>query len=72
MLEAFELGSLPGEKPGLYYLSEDVASFEEIWLAAEQIERECFSRPRALGWGPVGRSCTHCTLVAAAFLQPIS
>ena len=63
MLEAFEPGTLPGEKSGLHYLPEDVTSFGEIFLAADQSEMECILKHHALGWWPVGKSCTHCTLV---------
>ena len=76
MLETFEPGTLPGEKPGLHYLSNDVASFGEIWQAADQSEMECVWRQHALGWFPVGELRTlhsgySCTSLATFLMAQV-
>jgi len=57
MLDFFQSGTLPGEDSfGPHpYTNTDVASFEDLWLAADRIERCCLVMQRIPGWAPVGR-----------------
>ena len=56
MLETFPSGSLPGQgslDPHIY-TDTDVASFQDIWLAADYIETCCLQSQHQPGWALVG------------------
>lgn len=57
MLDFFPGGTLPGkEHLGPYtYTNTDVASFQDLWLAADLIEMCCLKRQKIPGWAPVGK-----------------
>lgn len=57
MLDFFPEGTLPGEDPPGpdSYANTDVASFEDLWIAADLIEICCLMMQRIPGWTPVGK-----------------
>lgn len=56
MLEFFPHGSLPGQDPFSphIYADTDVASFQDLWLAADFIEICCLQSQHTPGWALVG------------------
>lgn len=58
MLDFFPHGSLPGQDPfGHYvYADTDVASFQDLWLAADFVEICCLQSQHIPGWALVGKA----------------
>lgn len=58
MLEFFPYGSLPGQDPFSHhvYTDTDVASFQDLWLAADFIEICCLQSQNRPGWALVGET----------------
>ena len=58
MLETFPHGSLPGQNPFDHhvYADTDVASFQDIWLAADLIETCCLQSQHNPGWALIGEN----------------
>ena len=56
MLDFFPHGSLPGQDPlsPQIYADTDIASFQDIWLAADLIETCCLQSQHIPGWATVG------------------
>lgn len=56
MLETFPHGSLPGQDPFSRhdYTDTDLASFQDLWLAADHIELCCLEFQHTPGWALVG------------------
>ena len=56
MLDTFPAGSLPGQNPfdEYTYTDTDVASFQDLWLAADMIETCCLKSQHTHGWALVG------------------
>ena len=59
MLSTFTWGELPGEDPrhpppGDFPTS-DIASFHELWWAAQKLEMWCLAMQEQLGWAEVGK-----------------
>ena len=55
MLNFFPDGSLPGGEVGPFQET-DVASYEEIYLAAQSVDQNCILQDHGVGFGAVGRS----------------
>lgn len=58
MLDFFPYGSLPGQDPLSHhaYADTDLATFEELWLAADFIEICCLQSQHIPGWALVGEA----------------
>ena len=58
MLDFFPHGSLPGQDPlsPQIYADTDVASFQDLWLAADLIETCCLQSQRKPGWALAGEA----------------
>ena len=58
MLEFFPPASLPGQDPfsPQIYVDTDVASFQDLWLAADLIETCCLQSQRKPGWALAGEA----------------
>lgn len=58
MLETFPRGSLPGQDPFSHhdYTDTDLASFQDLWLAADYIELCCLEFQHTPGWALVGEA----------------
>ena len=56
MLDTFPAGTLPGQDPihEYTYTDTDVASFQDLWLAADLIETCCLKSQHTPGWALVG------------------
>ena len=56
MLDTFPAGSLPGQNPfdEYTYTDTDVASFQDLWLAADMLEICCLKSQHTPGWALVG------------------
>ena len=59
MLDFFADRLLPGEDPWRPFIASDtdVASFSDLWLAADMLETCCLQRKRNPGWVAAGRFC---------------
>ena len=58
MMDFFPYGSLPGQDPLSHhvYADTDVASFQDLWLAADFIEICCLQSQHTPGWSLVGEA----------------
>ena len=56
MLDTFPAGTLPGQDPldEHTYTDTDIASFQELWLAADLIETCCLKPQHTPGWALAG------------------
>ena len=64
MMEFFPHGSLPGQDPFSHhvYADTDVASFQDLWLAADFIEICCLQSQHIPGWALVGEAFRYFSL----------